>query len=376
MHPDRPGSLAGKVAWRRASSQRWAPRQAAHTLAGTLAEVLPALSPQLVGPDAGKRLNRVARVLPAGLTHQIYFECRLSRDDSRVDLIVRVDRSAAPILAGQSSAAAITPAVADTPVWRRLRQFGRCWLEQGWLGDAVAAVWLELDLPADPSFGGPSRPRLFMELRREWLASTGPTEVAGVALAACELVMRGPLGTSPLTVVSALRQVPEPGCLVYVGCQPASSGSPLRLCFGRLDSTRLPEQLRSLCGAEVAGTLATILPSIAAPPMPVVANVELADRVLPGLGLELGFERSSQLHGEIREHELVATLVRLGLCSAEKERALSGWPRATVAIMRHEIWPSLLLRRLNHIKLNVRGQRLVEAKAYLRFEHRFRARPT
>jgi hypothetical protein len=342
-------------------------RSIGHPLSGTIAKVLPFLPGDLVPPAALGRVEEVARRLPAALARQLYFECRLAGTSSRVDLIVRVDRDGAAILAGRNPALALDRQLAAAPVWRRIGELARRWLDAGRADDALEALWLEFDLPEDRSFGGADQPRLFIELRQGWLRAASVACLVDLTLAMTR-VARGARGT---TTARAMRGVlgclPDPGHLRYVGCDPHSPGGSLRLCFARLEDAAIGR----LCGTQVLDGFRVALEAIGATTRPNVLNLDVGQQVLPGAGLELTLERPPQLRGDIRERSLLDALVRVGLSSQSRIEALAHWPGHSRTVMSHEIWPSWLVRRLNHVKLRVEEHRVTEAKAYLTFAHRF-----
>jgi hypothetical protein len=63
--------------------------------------------------------------------------------------------------------------------------------------------------------------------------------------------------------------------------------------------------------------------------------------------------------------------VAVGLCPPGKIDALRRWPGVSRARLCHQLWPVLLVRRINHIKLRIEEGAAVEAKAYLSFHQRF-----
>ena len=72
---------------------------------------------------------------------------------------------------------------------------------------------------------------------------------------------------------------------------------------------------------------------------------------LPCVGVELTLGRREQLRGTIAEAAFLDRLVGLDLCTAEKRRALDAWPGHTVGVLPHELWRSVLARRVNCVKL-------------------------
>ena len=101
-----------------------------------------------------------------------------------------------------------------------------------------------------------------------------------------------------------------------------------------------------------------------------IVHVDVGAHVAPTIAVELPFSRASQRVGRIAEVGLLDALVAAGLCDRTKRDELLAWPRRIVGTMPHELWPSAIARRLNHVKLVWRPGADVEAKAYLAASHR------
>jgi hypothetical protein len=103
----------------------------------------------------------------------------------------------------------------------------------------------------------------------------------------------------------------------------------------------------------------------------------LEGALLPRLGLEYTLQRAPQVRGRIAEGAFVDRLVECGLCHPERRDALLGWPGYEVRTLRHELWPSWLIRRVNCVKLVHEPGREPQAKAYLLAFHQpyLRTRP-
>jgi hypothetical protein len=336
------------------------------SLARTLNVATPHLPADLVPPAARDRLVAVCERLPATLTRRMYLECRLAGDGGRVDLIVRVDRHAAGILAGRD--AGLDPALRETPPWRRLSEVARCWIGEPRLWEAVAGLWLEFDLPECGSFGGLQRPRAFVEPERAWLAAAPEAELAPPVLALLRPLVPQAPEAAWSAVARALRRwragVP------YLGADPGSTHFPLRLCLATRARSRLVENLRDL-GWPEADRLDAALPASLPLAAPTLTHVDLGDRPGPTLGVEATLARRPQLSGRIAEGALLDELVARGLCSPGRRRALEAWPGHSITSLAHEIWTSLVTRRVNNVKLLVTAGGVAAAKGYLCFAHGF-----
>jgi hypothetical protein len=126
---------------------------------------------------------------------------------------------------------------------------------------------------------------------------------------------------------------------------------------------------------EVAGAIRLLVADRdASMPRPsILVQMDIGREVEPRLGIELAFARRPQLRGAIAESSLLNRLVTLGLCTPAKREALASWPAYEIRTLRHELWPSLVVRRVNHVKIVLDRERPMSAKSYLCIHHAFRA---
>jgi hypothetical protein len=310
-------------------------------LDGTLAALAPWLSPALVSGPARRRLQALARPFPAALPSWLYCECRLASGAEQVDLSLAVDACAAEVLHGVARA--------GRPDWRRLREFAA-----GWSPHRVARLWLEFDAPAPRAppgvfleFPGLPAPRLSARIIAQLLAP-----LRGASLPP------GPAGVLERCIAA----LPAQAGVRYTGLFPSRGTPALRLCLTGLREGEVapylatigwpgdPERLRQDTGwAGRAGVL----------------NLDLWDGVGPRVGLEYMLSRRPQVGGELREGTLLDQLVDRGLSTVGKRQALALWPGALRLELPHTLWPALVLRRVNHIKLVYTPGSALTAKAYL-----------
>jgi hypothetical protein len=98
-------------------------------------------------------------------------------------------------------------------------------------------------------------------------------------------------------------------------------------------------------------------------------HLDVAGDVGHRVGIEYVFSRSEQLRGHVAETGFLDHLEALGLCSPAKRSGLSAWAGYSTERLPHELWQSLLVRRLNHVKLVLSPDAPPQAKAYLSFHH-------
>jgi hypothetical protein len=75
-------------------------------------------------------------------------------------------------------------------------------------------------------------------------------------------------------------------------------------------------------------------------------------------------DRRSQAHGRLAESRFLELLARNGWARREKIDALASWPGVQRVRLPHLLWPSLAVRRINHVKIVMDSPGVI-AKAYL-----------
>lgn len=331
------------------------------SLAGTFDIVAPHLPDALVSSTARARARAVAASLPAALSRCLYLECRPGHPES-ADLIVDVDVAGRDILAGRNAVVSLD-ARHDTLAWRGIVQMMRTWTDpSSRLHRAFVGAWLEFDLPDDGS-SLPS-PSLFVDFAPE----LGNCEAMAALVAAARLAGDREV---PASAFEAIALLPSHATLLYAGIMLARESAPLRLCVMGLANGELAAWLRAAHWPGDVGGLATLLSDLACDgdqSQPAIVHLDAGDALRPGIGLEYPFARRPQLSGTIAEQRLLDALEARALIATVQRAALSTWTGADRRTMPHELWPSLLVRRVNHVKLVQAGD-AVRAKLYLCAEH-------
>jgi hypothetical protein len=327
----------------------------------TIRDVFPALPPDLLDHPARCRIEGVTARLPAALTEQMHLECRLG-SSKRVDLLVRVDRAEARDVVADGGRGGLF----SSRSWSGIAALCGRWQHDARLAEAVKALWFEFDLLLDQPPAKTPTPRLFVELRQPRRAPA--SAVVALFDAIFPLVGLPPPGRM---LTAALRALPRTSRLLALGCDPTSAAVLPRLCCwhpGRADLRQFLARVRDAAEGERAEN---VLAALACPDLPLVSHIDGRQALAPGFGVELTFQRPPQLRGAIEEGPFLQRLVAAGLCAPGKAAALRGWPQVAQARLRHQLWPILVVRRINHVKLRVDRGLVVEAKAYLSVHHRF-----
>jgi hypothetical protein len=291
----------------------------------------------------------------------------LGARQSRVDFHVGLLRNPTPPLPESYRA---------HPVWHFVEDFCRDWLDpDSPLYRGISDLILEFDI--GPRAAAVPVPAVFMALEPN--ASRHASEVVE-----CVLGKLGVPRASRLRAVlrRCLHGLPAQAGISHLGAMASRSSELVRLNVGGMPADLLPGYLSGVGWAGPASELDALVRRVT----PLVDYVELAldlsDTVLPRIGVEC-FLRKQPVE-EPRWSVLLDDLVARQLCSKAKREALLSWPGFLQPSTRPEAWPrhltvsdlffadrarSVIVRRLNHIKLVHEAGRPIEAKAYLSFGH-------
>ncbi len=347
------------------------------SLAGTLDVLRPHLPLPLVSGDAFARARAVVGNLEAEVTNGIYFECRLQDGSPRVDLVVAVHAGGGALLAAAGRRGSPRSRHAQS-AWRPLLAFCRRWTEPASaLRNLVDHLWLEYDVEQDRirDAADSSAPAVFCSLRESHRTAHPAPMLCRRALQALAALTGHPASHTVRECLSACfaRLPPESG-VPHVGLMVGREVPAVRICIAKLPAAgaaRFVASTAGVGGADVADIIR--LASLADGPggrryIPML-HLDIDERrgFLPRLGMERQFKQAGQLTGRIgaREQDLLRTLIARGLCTGDKRDALLTWPGRSVAMLPHELWWSVVERRVNHVKFVYEPDAGVETKGYL-----------
>lgn len=344
-------------------------------LSGTLAAVEEHIPGALVSPSARAQIEISAAAIPAAAVHNTFLECRLTAED-RVDLIVGIDVRGREALTMPTRGQSTTDAT-------RLRSFGlgpgdlwRHWTDpRSILRHHVERLWLEFDADRSPatSASEPTEPVIFAELRQD------ATQTAGYRRDLVFNVANHLAGQmfdpgSHRAIGRCLAALPAGAAVRYLGSLAARGQEVARLSVIGLRRADVLTYLRAIAWPgsllELRDQLADTWEGSDSQPEFAVLNLDVGKEIRPALGLEFRLERRCQTAGRIAETGWIQSLVAQAYCTPLKALALSAWPGCSRAVLPHELWPSVICRRVNHFKLTYRPGQPAEWKAYLSFSHR------
>jgi len=333
-----------------------------YPLGGTFAVLRPHLPRALVSDAAFARLVALGHGIPAALTRFAYVECRLAAHDDAVDTVLSV----MPEERAQVQAAASHSVGRG---WARAAALCERWDAAG-PHAALDHLWLELDAATEPS-----DPGVFLSFGDVPRMDRVPATATGAADAALEALLGAPL--PPLHAAHLRRAIdalPAGAYVPYYGVMFGRSDRAVRLCAIGLDDVAIATWLWKLRWPGDVDALGRLLGDLGAvwaegsTHLRRMVHVDVTDDGLgPRAGVEYGLAPSPQLRGQIAERPFLDTLVTRGWCTPEKRDALLAWPGYSAEHFPHEPWRSLLVRRLNHVKIVHRPDAPPQAKAYLAF---------
>jgi len=347
------------------------------------------VSPRLISPSAFSAINAVARVLPSTLAYNTFgFECRLGEELPRADFLVLATASCGlDGLAGHNPTSRLPDSLMADPVWRRVRDLATSWAEPSSpLYHAVDNVWLEFDvdgpvpgipvpsvffgLPADPRTDATrepgNRPRDTVEAAARVLSGDEPSPRALETLSRCFLAL-----------------LPDEH-VFQVGLMLSRGAGPVRLCIRLRSLERIVEYLVGVGWPGDEATLRGVLEPLFRSVDRVLLDIDVGETVGAKVGLECYFDDKRQPRREPRWGVFLDSLVRQGLCTADKRAALLEYPGYVDQNAEGIAWPaalrrssqllagrslSIFVRSLHHVKIVYQPGSPLEAKAYLAANH-------
>jgi hypothetical protein len=98
-------------------------------------------------------------------------------------------------------------------------------------------------------------------------------------------------------------------------------------------------------------------------------DLDVADRIMPRIGIELSLPQSRELDGlpEERWRGFLDHLAGAGLCTGARRRGVLAWAGCSREQFRHRAQSTLVFRGLSHVKLEGDRSERLSAKAYIGF---------
>jgi hypothetical protein len=316
-------------------------------------------------------VRRVTGCLPAALTQRIYLECRLHELEPLVDVVFCVDDKSREHLL-EPHRDWLDPSLRNHPLWKGLERLCSEWANrQSELHELIYDIWLEFDA-GERSIGLEALvPSVFVGFTSHLDLPRSTLWMAGRE--ALELLSGGPIPRAVRrTAERCVRALPDGANLLYVGNMFPRDSTAIRLCVSPLEGAALCGYLDRIAwpgSVDVVNAGLATVAEAARQPRTALLHVDVRDAVQPRIGIEVPLDQRAQLHGRLAESALLERLCNANLCTATKRDALLAWPGHSREMFPHQLWPSLALRRVSHVKLVTDGARKLSAKAYLSIFH-------
>jgi len=353
--------------------------QTIRSLRATVDRAARYLPPALATPSSIRRVGEMAAHLSADVAAGMYLECWLTNAPDRVDMIIPVEHGAWHVVAEGRWPA--TPAAmrlrGASDAWRRVEQFCASFVSSSYGIDAgVRRLWLEFDARHDDPRSN-LQPSVFVGFAPRRVTRWTPRDTIAAIASTCAPLTddRDGLERGLLRACAAL---PAGSWIDYLGFMIGRGVRRVRACIA------VP------AGSAVDGAwLSAALPSsnqidrlrpFALPPGPrdeqvwpraSLMHVEIVqddDRVTfddDAAGVEFCFARRRQLAGAFAETSFLHALAVEGLCPVDVAEQAPRWAGVERIYPAPSFVPSVMLRRINHVKLVARAGEALSAKLYL-----------
>ena len=351
------------------------------------AAVAPHISSDLISPEAVSNIRHIAAWLPGALTDFFGFECRLGISEPSADFLVccRASHGGREVLNHERPERDLPVFFENHPVWQRIRCFSAEWSNpQSPLFDRVYNMWLEFDVEgAPPSVPVPSAfigPENLQPVEPAGESSEMPAQCTWLTDSALPLLLGAELDpASQRQIARCLNFLPFGARIFQVGLMLARASLITRLCVRGVSTTQIIEYLRALDYDTSDGQLRGLVNVLAPLVERIDLDMDVADRVLPKIGLECYFAADVAAIRQFLNH-----LVSCGLSTRAKAEALELWRGMAHERLSPEIWPrdlltlsgflggrvhSVFARWLHHVKIVYQPGLPLEAKAYLAVHH-------
>ena len=322
----------------------------------------PFIAPVLISPQAMARIQTTADMFADSASDFFGFECPLDTSLPVADFLIcfRARYGTRALLAGPEWKA---PQARHLPAaWRRIQEFARGWTgNRTALHEAIHNIWLEFDVGAEAQ--SELLPNVFVggrDLRPHANSRRGAPSLLNSTL---PLLLGHALSrATQRQIADCVARLPNGARLFQAGVMLARPSTFVRLCIRGLSPLEILPFLKDVGWTGNSEHVRSVLTAYA----PVVRRIDLdldvADGIAPGIGLEWTTVATREAH-----NELLQRLIARNLCSSEKAAALLSWPGlARTAKSPETTGPeSWYVRELHHVKVTIRADGASNAKAYL-----------
>ena len=328
------------------------------------ASVLPA-EPRMPGALREELSRIVAMVWPTGVG-TLGFELDLNSDCHTVDFAMRLGRGEVGQLEALCHAIGSEVSVLRRELFSRVVRFARHWGAGGAPHRGIGQLWVECDAR---SVRQRDRAGIGLFFGRHPDAKSGEwvrERQADIAVITGRRIDGG-VRKNLDDVVKHLRNGATPK---QIGCFVGRARRAVRLCIGGLDVSALPELLRAI---DYRGTLRSAVGDLqrvrtATTSLLAAPGLTHIDCGREGIGDSIGIEVTFEFVRQFTEGKLdtgaLDVLVDMGLATPEARSIVCAWPGVVHA---PSCCGEAIVRRVSHVKLVYRAERVVQAKGYFGF---------
>ena len=332
-------------------------------------KLVPHIPANLITSEVVGKIRNLNDYFPAGLSTTGGFECRLGTVDRQVDWFLGINalHRGRDILADKISGKKIPDFLKNEPTWQAIREFALRWADpKSPVHKNVYFLWLEFDYPTleegkpipgvfllakDPSVDSPVKKYEYYDwLHDKILKYLHVDEVKK---------------ETADNIRFCLKELPDAAGINYVALMLGRKVKALRLILS-IPRSNLESYLERIKWNGSIPELMALYDSVSQFVDTVDFNLDIADRVLPKIGLECILLKK-QLKIEPRWKLLTENLVERGLCLPDKGRELLSWPGYEYTTLSDESEPSYVFRGISHIKMVYQTGKPLEVKGYLGF---------
>jgi hypothetical protein len=335
------------------------------SLADTLRSVEPFLPRTLISQETSAAMGGAAGTIPDMPTTSFGFEIRMGDSNRDADFFASVSSSGSyqtllrcPLLPGSS------PRDRVPAEWERIRTLAATLDDQASeFSRSVHGIWLEFDLiqcrkeiPV---------PGLFFGLRKPACADTDAESILG-ALLFGGAVLHGTSLPSDVEqrIARCIAAIPEEAYVTYAGVMPARKERALRINVGGLSAGKAARFLEAIGWTGRIERLETFLAAASSYVDTMIVCIDVWAEVAPPVGIECCFAKNRVRAEDSGWPPFLDFLVNRGLSLPEKRDALLAWQGYLSQQLSHELWASLIVRTINHVKIVCAAPYDLSAKAY------------
>ena len=337
---------------------------------------------EFIAAEEWKKINRIGKILPGGLTTFFGFESRLGIAEARSDFLICADAEEAGrrVLAANSYDIDLPDELLKNPVWMNIRKFSTNWeSEVSPLYKKVSNVWLEFDveeevkdLPVPSCFFGVhslyGTNAVNSEHPHNWIWENALYLLLGKRLSA----------SVEDNIIKCFAALPDNAYIFQIGLMLAREWDGVRLCIRNISVDKTIAYLKKINWPGNLDNLQQRLNHISQFLDRIDLDIDVSNSIGHKIGLECYLQKQPQF--EKRWFDFLDYLIVRRLCLSEKQKALFQYPGYIQEKMNPGLWPAslrkisrilgysyewVIFKGIHHIKLNYYDGEFQEAKAYL-----------